>query len=199
MMSYVDGDLLGWSVVANVLAVDGPDGQRSGRTGTQHFSAGTKVWVLPPQWGDGGEKVFVVGRHRGRRGGPVRMVISRRSLTSFRVRGVYSPTVWRELVRPWRQDVPTAQVWRSREEAEQFAAYWSEATGTDTQESASSEGCADRPVDPDGHEPDDEPAVSTQDVEACLDDVVRSVDAPVEAKDSLESVAVWLLTGPTPG
>lgn len=121
--------LLGWSVVANVASIDGPHGQRSGRTGTRHFSPGTKVWVLPPQWGDGGEKVFVVGRHRGRRGGLVRMVISRRDLTSFRVRGVYSPAVWRELVRPWR-DVPTARAWQNREEAEELAAYWNAAAAS---------------------------------------------------------------------
>jgi hypothetical protein len=198
MMSHVDVDLLGWCVVANVVAVDGPDGQRSGRTGTPHFWAGTKVWVLPPQWGDGGEKVFVVGRHRGRPGGVVRMVIGRRALTSFRVRGVYSPTVWRELVRPWRQDVPTARVWQSREETEQFAAYWNEVIGTDTGEASSSEGSAERPVDPRRHEPDDEPAVSTPVVERYLDDVVRTVRVRLEAHESLESIAGWLLTGPTP-
>jgi hypothetical protein len=32
------------------------------RSGTKHFAAGAKVWVLPPRWGDGGDQVGVVGR-----------------------------------------------------------------------------------------------------------------------------------------
>src|SRR5689334_13524308 len=29
------------------------------RRGIKHFPTGAKVWVLPPQWGDGGAKVIV--------------------------------------------------------------------------------------------------------------------------------------------
>jgi hypothetical protein len=50
---------------------------------------------------DGGDNVIVVGQHRG--GGqrrPARMVLPRHYLVDFRVRGVYSPAVHRELVRP---------------------------------------------------------------------------------------------------
>jgi len=90
-------ELLGWAVVANVQAETahghgGSDVQR----GLKHFTAGTKVWVLPPQWGDGWEQVVVVGRHRGARR-VVQMVIDIDHLTDFRVQGVYRPAVDRAL------------------------------------------------------------------------------------------------------
>jgi hypothetical protein len=97
------------------------------RRGIKHFAAGAKVWVLPPQWGDGGTQVIVAGYHRGTRGrGLVRMVVSRRHLTNFRVQAVYSPAVARELTRPLtefgRNHVPG--LWRTREQAAQTAALW---------------------------------------------------------------------------
>ena len=43
-----------WGVAANVKA-----------PGTKHFVAGAKVWILGRYWGDGGERTYVYGRHRG--------------------------------------------------------------------------------------------------------------------------------------
>lgn len=54
------------------------------------------------------------------------MVVSRRHLSGFRVRGVYSPAVMRVLTRPlteFGRDYPP-KLWSSREEAEQMAASW---------------------------------------------------------------------------
>ncbi len=121
-----DSGLLAWAVVANVAEEIpfGPGGLEI-RRGTKHFSAGTKVWVLPPIWGDGGEMIYVIGRHRGRRAGSIRIVIARRYLTNFRVRGVYSPSVLATLTKPWPgSDVP-ARLWPSREEAERAVEEWS--------------------------------------------------------------------------
>jgi hypothetical protein len=121
-------------VVANVAgeAVPGPGDSRS-RPGTRHFAAGAKVWVLPPQWGDGGEQVIVAGYHRGARGrGLVRMIMARRHLTRFRVQAVYSPAVERELTRPLAElgrDQPPA-LWPGRAEAMQAAARWRGDPGT---------------------------------------------------------------------
>jgi hypothetical protein len=97
------------------------------RRGVKHFAAGAKVWVLPPQWGDGGAQVIVAGYHRGTRGrGLVRMVVSRRHLTGFRVQAVYSPSVARELTKPLtelgRDHAPV--MWPAREEAVRAAAHW---------------------------------------------------------------------------
>jgi hypothetical protein len=124
-----DEPLLAWCVVANVgsavveetsdSTAPGPGG------GTKHFSGGTKVWLLPPQWGDGGEDVFVLGRHRGEPGGLLRMVIPRRQLTDFRTKPVYIPTLMAQLERPWRDGQVRAHVWSSKEEADRVAQLWS--------------------------------------------------------------------------
>ncbi|MGO1051939.1 SCO4402 family protein [Crossiella sp. CA198] len=127
----VDAGLLAWCVVANVAAetAHGPGGQEI-RQGLRHFVPGAKVWVLPPQWGDGGDLVMVIGRHRGRgQGRLARMVVARVHLTGFRAQGVYNGAVHRELVRPWLRNPPRngdgpLRQWESREEAEEVAAYW---------------------------------------------------------------------------
>ena len=104
-------ELLGWCVVANVAAAD-----------LTHFSLGTKLWVLPPQWGDGGQDVVVVGRHRGSPGPVSQMVVPRVHLTNFRVRGVYQPAVHRQLTKPLKRREP--RQWESREEAEKVVEWW---------------------------------------------------------------------------
>lgn len=110
---------LGWAVVANVAeqTLHGPAGETE-TSGTRHFSAGTKVWVLPAQWGDGWDDVLLVGRHRGSRR-YVQMVVPLRHLVSFRVEGVYSPAVMRELERPWDAERGKPRQWASRDEAQE--------------------------------------------------------------------------------
>jgi hypothetical protein len=119
-----EGQLLTWCVVANVLAetLHGEGGEDVQR-GLKHFAPGAKVWVLPPQWGDGGDMLAVVGRHRGRGGGPfVRMVIGRHHLAEFRVRGVYSPAVLGKLSEPWPYGA--TRLWASEDQARRTAGQW---------------------------------------------------------------------------
>ncbi|MBD2895506.1 hypothetical protein ACFYTC_13995 [Actinomadura nitritigenes] len=121
------GELLGFCVVANVRRETASgEGGLVIRRGLRHFSGGTKLWVLPPQWGDGGTDLLVAGRHRGRRGGYVRMVVPRRHMENFRVRGIYDPALMRVLTAP---GAPGGEVrlWEGREEAEKVAAWWSTA------------------------------------------------------------------------
>lgn len=118
-------ELSAFGVVANVRSETAQgDYGLDIRRGLRHFSGGAKVWVLPPQWGDGGDKVFVVGRHRGNRTSYIRIVIESRHLENFRVRGIYSPALLRAMTRPGRgdRDYPVQPLWRDREEAERFAA-----------------------------------------------------------------------------
>ena len=126
-MTADDGkQLLAWCVVANVATQTqhGPGGQDIQR-GLKHFSVGAKVWVLPVQWGDGGDNIFVVGRHRGAaRRGYIRIVIGRRHLTNFRVRGIYAPSIIQAATAPWRSWPEGPSMWRSRDEAEQAAHWW---------------------------------------------------------------------------
>jgi hypothetical protein len=115
-------------VVANVaMETAHGEGGLELRQGLRHFTAGAKVWVLPPQWGDGGADVVVVGYHRGTKGrGLVRMVMPRRHLTRFRVQPVYSPAVAREPTRPLtefgREHAPV--MWTDRGAAMQSAERW---------------------------------------------------------------------------
>ncbi len=104
-------ELLGWCVVATVAATD-----------LEHFSVGTPLWVLPPQWGDGGEDLVVVGRHRGSPGPVSQMVVPRVHLAGFRVRGVYQRAVHRQLTKALKRRVP--RQWESREEAEKVVEWW---------------------------------------------------------------------------
>ena len=113
--------------MANVAAETASgEGGLDVRAGVRHFAAGAKVRVLPPQWGDGGHQVIVAGYHRGAHGrrGLARMVMPRRHLTGFRVRGAYSPAVIRALTRPLTElgldHAP--RLWATRQQAGDIAA-----------------------------------------------------------------------------
>ncbi len=87
----------GWYVVANVkrATMVGPEGGKP-ESGLRHFSPGTKVYIGATMWGDGGERVTVLGRHRG--GAKlVEMVIQSRHLENFRPKDDFHPHVCREL------------------------------------------------------------------------------------------------------
>jgi hypothetical protein len=66
------------------------------KRGTKHFSPGTKIYAFPAQWGDGYEKIIVVGRHRGSKDF-VTMVIKSDRVTDWRAKAVYHPEVLRRL------------------------------------------------------------------------------------------------------
>lgn len=70
------------------------------RKGTKHFSAGTKVYCYPPLWGDGYEKIKVIGRHR-RSHLLVEIVTRSKWLTNWRVKMVYSPNVVNRMKGYW--------------------------------------------------------------------------------------------------
>ena len=84
-----------WLLVGNIVKERpyGPEGAEF-RPGTKHFSAGTKVYCLPPQWGDGYEQIKVIGRHRGSKR-YVTMIISSAWVENWRAKLVYSPEVLR--------------------------------------------------------------------------------------------------------
>lgn len=82
-----------WCVVANVK----PEAYgRATSAGTRHFAAGAKLWCLPVSWGDGYERVRVVGRHRGSKL-HVLMVVPSARLTNWRAKVAYHPEVVRLL------------------------------------------------------------------------------------------------------
>ena len=87
-------------------------------SGTKHFTPGTKVYCLPPQWGDGYEKAIVVGICRKSRRW-ITVVISTDHIKNWRVKNVYQPAVLRRLGAGF--DGFKAQ-WKSRKEVESWAA-----------------------------------------------------------------------------
>lgn len=81
-----------WCLVGNVID-EHPFGEdHTVVHGTRHFSPGTKVYCFPVQWGDGYEKIAVLGKHRGSRG-LIRIVMSRELIHNFRCQKVFSPYV----------------------------------------------------------------------------------------------------------
>jgi hypothetical protein len=89
-----------WCVVANVVAEHPVGENKEIRRGTKHFSPGTKVYCYPPLWGDGYEKIKVIGHHRHSRQ-LVEMVTRSTWLTNWRVKMVYSPFVIERMKGHW--------------------------------------------------------------------------------------------------
>jgi hypothetical protein len=112
-------EVLGWGVVANVVDERVVGADLDIRRGLKHFVPGAKVWVSEVWNGDGGERRWVVGRHR-RSHRYVRMIVAARHLRDPRVKGVYSPDLARRLEH--------RLLFETREYAEQVAAgtaWWS--------------------------------------------------------------------------
>jgi hypothetical protein len=102
-----------WCLVGNIKETRpfGPGGKED-KTGTQHFSSGTKVYCLPAQWGDGYEKVKVVGKHRGS-SRMVKMVVRSAWITNWRAQVVYSSSILKLLT----EEVSN---WKSKEEVLEY-------------------------------------------------------------------------------
>ncbi|MEU8436759.1 hypothetical protein AB0F18_28400 [Streptomyces sp. NPDC029216] len=114
-----DPALLGIGIVANIVqvTVQGYGGLEV-RRGTKHFAPGAKVWVVPPHW-DWSDRLYVVGRHRGRFNRYIAVVMRRDFLENLRVRGVYSPALARALA-----DVVGRPFWNSVEDAQMMLDQW---------------------------------------------------------------------------
>jgi len=65
--------------------------------GTKHFSPGTKVFCYPPRWGDGYEKIKVIGRHR-KSSKLITIILASKYVTNWRMTTVYNPFVIREML-----------------------------------------------------------------------------------------------------
>lgn len=87
-----------WCVVANVLHERpyGPGGVEK-RRGTRQFAPGAKVYVFSYFWGEGGEVVTVVGRHRKSKR-YITLSMKAIHLANWRAELVYSPHVIRQIL-----------------------------------------------------------------------------------------------------
>ena len=107
-----------WCLVGNIVQKRpyGEGGQELWQ-GTKHFAPHTKVYCLPPQWGDGYEKISVIGRHRGSKN-LVTMVVKSIWITNWRAKIVYAPAVLRCIhiatQETWQRN------WASQQEVEAY-------------------------------------------------------------------------------
>lgn len=94
-----------WCLVGNVIDEHAFGKDRETVRGTKQFRPGAKVYCLPVQWGDGYERIVVVGKPR-KSHGLIRVVMRREYIENFRCQKVFSPAVIRcmyrnDEVRPW--------------------------------------------------------------------------------------------------
>jgi hypothetical protein len=102
-----------WCLVGNVVEEHACGETKGLRRGSKHFAPGTKVYCLPPQWGDGYEKIVAVGiARRSRR--LITVVMPSDQITNWRAKVVYKPAVMQRIRQIRRQ-------WKSRDEVESFA------------------------------------------------------------------------------
>ena len=65
--------------------------------GTKYFSPGTKVYCYPAQWGDGYEKIKVIGLHRTSKK-LITIIIASKIITNWRLKTVYDPYIIKEML-----------------------------------------------------------------------------------------------------
>ncbi len=98
----MNGESFVWCPVANVTRESHPEGPNGElRLGLKHFSPGAKLYCYPQQWGDGGEKLRVLGRHRGGGSKLIDIVIATKHLIDWRVQKVFQPHVVRAMRGHW--------------------------------------------------------------------------------------------------
>src|SRR5688500_15445031 len=94
-------ELTDWCLVGNVVDEHEFGETKEVRRGSKHFTPGTKVYCLPPQW-DGHEKTVVVGLARGSRRW-ITVVMPTFLITGWRAKVVYKPAVLRRLRAGYKQ------------------------------------------------------------------------------------------------
>ena len=89
-----------WCLVANVASETEYGESKEKRSGIKHFPAGAKVYCFPPLWGDGYERIKVIGRHRGSHQFAT-MIVPSKHLTNWRAKLIYSPYLTEQLKAHW--------------------------------------------------------------------------------------------------
>lgn len=112
----------GWCLVGNIIEEHPHGEQHEIKRGSKHFSPGTKVYCLPPQWGDGYEKAVVIGLRRGSRSW-VTVVMPTSQITNWRAKVVYKPSLLKRLHDGYRKERDAHSFnrqWKSKAEVESW-------------------------------------------------------------------------------
>jgi len=86
-----------WCLVGNVIEKHFWGENKEIRIGTKQFSPGTKLYCYPVQWGDGYQKVKVIGRPRKFKKF-INVVINSDYITNWRKEKVYNPFIIKQLI-----------------------------------------------------------------------------------------------------
>jgi len=81
-----------WCLVGNIVDKHFSGESKEIKHGTKQFSSGTKVYCFPAMWGDGYEKIKVIGRHR-KSNKFITIITESKYITNWRLQSVYSPYI----------------------------------------------------------------------------------------------------------
>lgn len=85
-----------WCLVGNIVQEHEYGEEHEIKLGTKQFSRGTKVFLAPAQWGDGYEKIVVIGLPRyGKK--YIEVVTNSKYIENFRIKKVYNPTILKRM------------------------------------------------------------------------------------------------------
>ena len=85
-----------WCLVGNIIGEHRYGENGESKFGTKSFSTGTKVYIAPLQWGDGWERVIVIGKARhGHR--YVEIIIASKYIKNFRLKKVFDPKILKKM------------------------------------------------------------------------------------------------------
>jgi hypothetical protein len=87
-----------WCLVGNIIGEHPVGENKAIKRGTKHFSSGTKVYCFPPKWGDGYEKIYVIGRPR-QSLRFIKVIIKSEFVTNWRMQKVYSNHIKRDMIK----------------------------------------------------------------------------------------------------
>ena len=81
-----------WCLVGNIVEEHSYGEEHDILRGSKHFRPGAKVWLAPPQWGDGYEKIVVIGKPRHYKS-YIEVIMKSEYIVNFRVQQVFKPPV----------------------------------------------------------------------------------------------------------
>ncbi|MCR4648837.1 MAG: hypothetical protein K5776_07140 [Lachnospiraceae bacterium] len=86
-----------WSLVGNIVDEDEFGEEHEIKKGTKQFSSGSKVCLAPGQWGDGYERVIVIGVARGSRK-YIEVIMQSKYIENFRMQKIYKPAIMKRMI-----------------------------------------------------------------------------------------------------
>lgn len=89
-----------WCLIGNIVDKHVAGTELGVKRGTKQFAPGTKVYCFPSMWGDGYEKITVIGKPRKRKK-LIRVIMQAKYIKNWRLQKVYDPFVMTEMVNNW--------------------------------------------------------------------------------------------------